>query len=151
MGAVLLLGLAACASDARWKQFEQTESALMKAREFASIDCSGDDECAQRWNRTRQYIARHSATRICRADDANIETGRPLEAGVVYLWATRTPPGPGGERARIRIKGMCKGMYGTDGGPGLLYSQCAEQIHSIEMNFRSFVLAPHEGPADDAA
>ncbi|MFM0136364.1 hypothetical protein [Caballeronia grimmiae] len=118
----------------------------MKAREFAFVDCSGDDQCAQRWNRTRQYIARHSATRIRRADAVEIETGRPLEAGVVYLWATRTPAGPGSERAHIRIKGMCKGMYGMDGGPGLLYAQCAEQIRCIEMNFRSFVLGRLKAP-----
>ncbi|WP_250538916.1 MULTISPECIES: hypothetical protein [unclassified Caballeronia] len=151
MGTVLLLGLAACASDARWNQFRQTEPTLVEAREFATIDCSGSDECAQRWDRTRQYVARYSATRIRHADAAAIETGRPLEAGVVYLWATRTPAAPGSGRARISLKGMCRGMYGMDGGPGWLYAQCASQIRSIEMNFRGFVLAPAEGCADDAA
>lgn len=149
--AILLAGLGACASEARWTRFEQTEAALMQAREFASVDCSGISECTQRWERTRQYVARYSATRIRRADQAQIETGRPLEAGVVYLWATRTAVDPGSERARIRLKGMCKGMYGMDGGPGLLYTQCAAQIRSIETNFRGFILAPLLGPADDAA
>ncbi|KAK45587.1 hypothetical protein BG58_16490 [Caballeronia jiangsuensis] len=148
--AILLAALCACASEERWNRFEQTESALMQAREFASVDCSGTYECTQRWERTRQYVARYSATRIYRADQSEIETGRPLEAGVVYLWATRTPAGPGSERARIRLKGMCKGMYGMDGGPGLLYAQCAAQIRSIETNFRGFVVAPVAGPAGDA-
>ncbi|MFM0326562.1 hypothetical protein [Caballeronia glebae] len=148
---ILLFELGACASQERWNRFEQTEAALMKAREFASVDCSGIDECTQRWERTRQYVARYSATHIRLADQTEIETGRPLEAGVVYLWATRTPAGTGSERARIRLKGMCKGMYAMDGGPGLLYAQCAAQIRSIETNFRGFILAPLVGPADDAA
>ncbi|SAK93933.1 hypothetical protein [Caballeronia ptereochthonis] len=149
--AVSLLGLAACSSGARWNEFRQTEPALVQAREFASIDCFGPEECSRLWERTRQYVARYSATRIRREDAAEIETGRPLEAGVVYLWATRTPTGNGGERARISLKGMCRGMYGMDGGPGWRYAQCASRIRSIEMNFRGFVGAPARGPTDDAA
>ncbi|MDR5777500.1 MULTISPECIES: hypothetical protein [unclassified Caballeronia] len=83
--AALLLGLAACAPDDRWNRFRQTEPALVEAREFAAIDCAGPDECSRRWERTREYVARYSATRIRRANAAEIETGRPLEAGVVYL------------------------------------------------------------------
>jgi hypothetical protein len=70
---------------------------------------------------------------------------------VVYLSATRTPSDKSGEGARISLKGMCRGMYGMDGGPGWLYASCASQIRSIEMNFRAFVLAPLRGPASDPA
>lgn len=122
--AILLAGLGACASDARWNRFEQTEAALMQARECASVDCSGIEECTQRWERTREYVVRYSAT----------------------LWNRQVSARVSGSR-----EGMCKGMYAMDGGPSLLYAQCAAQIRSIETNFRGFVLAPVVGPADDAA
>jgi hypothetical protein len=97
-----------------------------------------------------EYVARYSATRIRHADSAGIETRRPLEAGVVYLSAMRTPSDKSGERARISLKGMCRGMYGMDRGPGWIYASCASQIRSVEMIFRAFVLAPLRGPASDA-
>jgi hypothetical protein len=149
--AIVLLGLAACSSDARWNEFRQTDPQLAEARELALVDCSGREECSQRWERAMEYVARYSATRIRHADSSGIETGRPLEAGVVYLSATRTPSDKSEQRSRISLKGMCKGMYGMDGGPGWLYASCASQIRSIEMNFRAFVLAPLRGPASDAA
>lgn len=152
--AALLLSAAACSSDARWNRFRETEPRLAEAREFASVECTGRDECTARWERTRQYVARYSATRIHRADAASIETGRPLEAGVVYLWATRAPAAGNafdGDRARISLRGMCRGMYGMDGGPGWLYASCASQIRSIEMNFRKYVVEPDSSLPDDAA
>jgi len=149
--AAWLLSLAACSSDERWNRFRETEPLLAEARELASIECSGLEECTARWERTRQYVTRYSATRIRHADAAEIETGRPLEAGVVYLWATRTPAAGNGDHARISLKGMCRGMYGMDGGPGWLYASCASQIRSIEMKFRNYVVSEDSVLPDDAA
>jgi hypothetical protein len=140
--ALLISCLAACASDARWGEFVKTEPALVEARQYASVECTGHVECAMRWQRTMEYVNRYSATRIRYADLYGIETARPHEAGVVYLSATQIQLDGPGERARISLKGMCRGMYGNDGGPGLLYASCAEQIRTIELNFRVFVLAP---------
>lgn len=77
------------------------------------------------------------------------QDGRSKPASSIY--GPRAPQWNREVSARIRLKGMCKGMYGMDGGPGLLYTQCAAQIRSIETNFRGFILAPLLGPADDAA
>ncbi len=50
----------------------------------------GRTSCEAIWKRTRDYVARYSATRISREDDTAIETERPHEFGVLYLWASRT-------------------------------------------------------------
>jgi hypothetical protein len=140
--AMLVSCLAACASNTRWSEFEQTEPSLVAAHIFASIECTGQEECGMRWQRTKEYVSRFSATRIQHADGNGIETAQPHEEGVVYLSATQVPLDGPGERARIKLKGMCRGMYKDDGSPGLFYASCANEIRSIETNFRGFVLAP---------
>ncbi|WP_250454344.1 hypothetical protein [Caballeronia sp. ATUFL_M2_KS44] len=148
---LVLSALAGCSTDARWNRFSETEPALLQAREFAAVDCQGPDECSLLWTRTKAYVTRYSATHIRYADERAIETARPLEAGVVYLWATRTPSAEKRGWARISVKAMCRGMYAMDGGPGWLYTQCASEIQKVEIRFRGFVLAPERGAQDDAA
>lgn len=35
----------------------------------------------------------------------------------------------------IRLKGLCRGMYSTDNGPGGLYARCAEQLEEAHLEF----------------
>lgn|GEM_PF-975035 len=152
MWAVLVLPvLFACSTDARWARFSETEPALHQAREFASVDCQEPDECSLLWTRTKAFVSRYSATHIGLANGSNIRTERPLEAGVVYLSATRTQSATSRGQARISVKALCRGMYGIDGGPGWLYARCASEIQRVELMFRGFVLAPHQSWTDDSA
>jgi hypothetical protein len=142
MAAVALLTIivAGCSTEAKLAAHRDTEIALEKARELANVDCSARDDCDQLWSRTRLYVAKRSVTPIRRADDTTIETAEPHMFGAVYVWATRTSDVNG--VSTIRIKAMCRGMYRTDGNPGWLYGTCAEQIRSVEADFRPFLGAP---------
>jgi hypothetical protein len=142
MAAVALLTIivAGCSTEARIAAHRDTEIALEKARELAYVDCSARADCDQLWKRTRLYVVLRSVTPIRHADDTTIETTEPHEFGAVYVWAMRT--GNANGVSTIRIKGMCRGMYRTDGNPGWLYRTCAEQIRSVETDFRPFIGAP---------
>jgi hypothetical protein len=120
--------------------FQKTETELAKARELASVTCHAQTICDRIWERTRAYVAEHSTTRIHRADSAVIETERPHQFGVAYFWAERTVVEDGS--TRIRLKGMCRGMYNSAGGPGWTYSQCAPQIAETEAAFQRTVELP---------
>ena len=137
---LLTLVVAGCSSPARVAAHRDTEIALEKARELAYVDCSARADCDRLWSRTKVYVAKRSVTPIRHADDTTIETAEPHMFGAVYVWATRTSDVSG--VSTIRIKGMCRGMYRTDGNPGWLYGACAEQIRSVETDFRAFIGAP---------
>ncbi|WP_234745744.1 hypothetical protein [Burkholderia sp. WTPI3] len=135
MGVLLMSG--ARASDARMAAFRQSETQLLTLRQTASLPCATQAACDRAWLLTRRYVENRSSTRITRFDAEVIETAQSHLAGNVYLWASRVALSEGGWL--IRIKAMCKGMYGSDGGPGWRYDVCAAQIREIEGGFRSFV------------
>ncbi|MBR8235930.1 hypothetical protein K6W26_02205 [Burkholderia sp. AU42008] len=134
IGAALALG--ACAGVGQGAAFRSTETQLQAAREAAALQCSTPPECDRAWQLARGYIDAHSSTRITRFSADRIETAQSHFAGEVYLWASRTVSGDGG--AVIRLKAMCKGMYGTDGGPGWQYDACASKILEIERGFATY-------------
>lgn len=135
--ALLTIIVAGCSTEARLAAHRDTEIALQRARELARVDCSSHADCERLWSRTRLYVAQRSVTPIRHADDTTIETAEPHMFGAVYVWATRTTNASG--VSTIRIKGMCRGMYRADGNPGWLYRTCAEQIRSVETDFRPFI------------
>ncbi|CAB3751187.1 hypothetical protein [Paraburkholderia solisilvae] len=143
-GAVCAAGMTGCtlplfASHAqnRAASFRQTEIELAQAREQASFVCADEDACDRTWERVQTYVEQHSATRIVRISDTAIETGMPHQFGVAYFWAERTRDSDGA--THIRLKGMCRGMYTSDGGPGWTYATCATQIAAAESGFRDAV------------
>ncbi|WP_244106151.1 hypothetical protein [Paraburkholderia phenazinium] len=117
--------------------FRNTETQLEEAREQASVTCSSRTACDQIWNRTRLYVQLNSRTRISRLNDSVIETAAPHESGIAYFWAMRTTDDSG--TTTVRIKGMCRGMYASNGDPAWTYGTCAEQIRRVEMSFRGVV------------
>ena len=137
---VVLLALGACADAERNAAFRSTETQLFATRQAATLQCSTPAECDRAWRLARRYVEGHSSTRITRADADTIETAPPFLAGEVYLWASRTASGGGA--AVIRLKAMCKGMYGSDGGPGWQYDACARKILEIENGFQSYENPP---------
>ena len=133
LAALLAALLVACATDADRAAFRTTEAALEAAREQAQIHCTAPGECAQAWARTRVFVQRHSPTAIERITDQTIETRMPHEFGVAYFWAARETAADG--TTTIRLKGMCRGMYSTDNGPGWIYTNCAEQLREAQLEF----------------
>jgi hypothetical protein len=135
--ALIIAGLAACATEARVAALRDTEIQLEEARARASVECATHADCDRLWTLTRTYVAQQSVTPIRRADETAIETAEPHMFGGVYVWATRTTDERGA--STISLKGMCRGMYRADGSPGWLYKSRAEHIRAVEMNFRAFV------------
>lgn len=125
--------LAACATGTGGEAFRRSETWLETAREQGAIECTSPDDCAQAWNRARLFIQLHSPTPIERLTDDAIETRMPHEFGVAYFWASRQPAADG--TATIRLKGMCRGMYNSDGGPGWRYESCAGQLREAQFEF----------------
>lgn len=113
--------------------FRRSESELAARREQSAIRCATPDDCAQAWTRARLFVQRHSPTPIERATDETIETRMPHEFGLAYFWAVRQMAADG--TTTIRLKGMCRGMYSTDNGPGWLYARCAEQLLQAQFEF----------------
>jgi hypothetical protein len=130
-------GLASCTTANQMIAFRNTEMQLAEAREQASVTCSSRTACDQVWNRTRLYVQIHSRTRISRFNDSVIETEAPHESGIAYFWALRTTDDSG--TTTVRLKGMCRGMYASDGDPAWTYGICADQIRRAEMDFRGVV------------
>jgi hypothetical protein len=133
-GSILLAG---CATASREAAFRSDEVELFRARHAASIACETTVACDKAWERTRTFIQTHSATRIVQADGSAIQTAFPHAFGFVYLAATRSADETG--HIVIRLKAMCRGMYASDGGVGLLYSTCARSIESAEAEFHAWV------------
>jgi len=138
--AIMAAVLAACSTESQLTVFRNTETQLQRAREHAWVNCVSRTACDQVWNRTRLYVELYSRTPISRLDDREIETQMPLESGIAYFWAVRTTDENG--TTTVRLKGMCRGMYSSDGGPAWTYESCAEQIRRAEMNFREVVGEP---------
>lgn len=132
--------LAGCSTESQLSAFRNTETQLQQARQHAWVTCISRAACDQVWNRTRLYVQLYSRTPIIRFDGAAIETRAPLESGIAYFWASRTTDENG--TTTIRLKGMCRGMYASDGEPAWTYTNCAEQIRRAEMNFREVVGEP---------
>ncbi|AXF24035.1 hypothetical protein CUJ89_27210 [Burkholderia pyrrocinia] len=132
----LLLTLSACVGEEQSSAFRTSETQLLATRRTASLQCATESECDRAWNLTRHYIEDHSSTRITRFDTDLIETAQPYLPGKLYLWASRVASSDGS--SVIRLKVMCKGMYGSDGGPGWQYQACASKILAIERGFRSY-------------
>jgi hypothetical protein len=131
------VGLASCTTASQMIAFRKTETQLEEAREQAQVTCSSRTACDQIWNRTRLYVKLYSTTPIDRLNDSVIETEAPHESGIAYFWATRTTDDSG--TTTVRIKGMCRGMYASNGDPAWTYGICADQIMRAEMNFRGVV------------
>jgi hypothetical protein len=132
---LLAAALAGCMTDtdAGREAFRHTETELEAARELAAIECTTPGDCAQAWNRARVFVQLHSPTPIERVTDESIETRMPHEFGVAYFWAARRTDADG--TTTIRLKGMCRGMYSTDGGPGWTYGRCAAQLREAQLEF----------------
>lgn len=113
--------------------FRRSETELEARREQSVIRCAAADDCAQAWTRARVFIQQHSPTPIERATDETIETRMPHEFGIAYFWAVRQRAADG--TMTIRLKGLCRGMYSTDNGPGWLYARCAEQLEEAQLEF----------------
>ena len=113
--------------------FRRSETELAARREQSAIKCATSDDCAQAWARTRIFVQRHSPTPIERATDETIETRMPHEFGLAYFWAVRQMAADG--TTTIRLKGLCRGMYSTDNGPGWLYARCAGQLLQGQLEF----------------
>ncbi|WP_090551603.1 hypothetical protein [Paraburkholderia caballeronis] len=128
-----MLTVAACASSVPPDEFRRTEQKLEAARIVASLSCSTPRDCDTRWTHTRDFIDQHSATRVESADASTIETGEPHQYGVASLRAERTVSDG---VTIIRLKGICRGMYDTDGGPGPLYRECAQRLYDAALDFR---------------
>jgi hypothetical protein len=131
-------GLGACTMSGSPIDSHRYEVALDVARDDAAIDCVGQVVCDAMWQRTREFVKQHSVTNIIRANKTVIETAEPHESGVLYLWASRTLMGDGTGSSTIRVKGLCRGMYTTDGNPAWMYVTCAELITHAEREFRQF-------------
>ncbi len=129
--------LAACATASREAAFRHEEVELSRARHEARIACETTVACDKAWARTRTFIETHSATRIVQADSSSIQTALPHAFGFVYLAATRSADEAG--HIVIHLKAMCRGMYTSDGGAGLLYSTCARSIESAQAEFHAWV------------
>ena len=134
---LITAGLAACTTANQMIAFRNTETQLQAAREQAWVTCSSRTACDQIWNRTRLYVQLYSKTPISRLNDSVIETEAPHESGVAYFWAERTTDDSG--TTTVRLKGMCRGMYASDGDPAWTYGICADQIRRAETNFRGVV------------
>ena len=137
--------LEACTMGGSSIDSHRYEVALDEARDDASIDCVGQVACDAMWQRTREFVTQHSMTNIIRANKTAIETAGPHESGVLYLWASRTLMGDGIGSSTIRVKGLCRGMYTTDGDPAWMYVTCAELITDAEREFRQFAAAADPG------
>ncbi|MFP4896585.1 hypothetical protein [Paraburkholderia sp. EG304] len=131
--------LAGCASTAREAAFRHQGIALFDARQQASVRCEprGDREAV--WTRTHAFIAKHSASRIVRADDTPIEIPLPHSFGFVYLGMLKEPADE--DQTLIQLRAICRGMYDTDGRASLLYSTCADAIVAVDDEFRAFMSA----------
>jgi hypothetical protein len=134
---LITAGLAACTTANQMIAFRNTETQLQAAREQAWVTCRSSAACDQIWNRTRLYVELYSRTPISRLDESVIETEAPHESGIAYFWAERTTDESG--TTTVRLKGMCRGMYASDGDPAWTYAICADQIRHAEMNFRGAV------------
>jgi len=132
--ATVLAAIGACASSVPPAEFRRSEQRLEAARLVASLECTTPRDCDDRWTRTRAFIDERSATPVSSVSASAIETGEPHQFGVVYLRAERVAAADG--VTVIRLKGMCRGMYDTDGGPGPLYRGCAKQIYDAALDYR---------------
>lgn len=130
---MLAVMLAACATDSGRSAFRHTETELEAAREQAAIECATPGDCALAWERARAFVQLHSPTPIERITEATIETRMPHEFGVAYFWAARETAADG--TTTIRLKGMCRGMYSTDNGPGWMYRDCSAQLREAQLEF----------------
>lgn len=129
--------LGACATDASREAFRRSETELEAARERGLTECMTPGDCEQAWNRARRFVQEHSPTPIERLTDDTIETRAPHEFGVAYFWAARLLTEDG--TTVIRLKGLCRGMYRSDGGPGWAYRRCASQLRDAQIEFARVV------------
>ena len=129
--------LCACAADASREAFRRSETELEAARERGSIECATPGDCELAWKRARQFVQTHSPTPVERQTDDAIETRMPHEFGVAYFWAARLVTEDG--TTVIRLKGLCRGMYRSDGGPGWTYWDCASQLRNAQIEFARVV------------
>ena len=136
---IAVASLGACTTGGLLIDSRHYEVALDEAHDDASIRCVGRVACDVMWQRTREFVMQRSATNIIRANRTTIETAEPHESGVLYLWASRIAAGDGTDSSIVRVKGLCHGMYTSDGNPAWMYVTCAELITQAERAFRQFV------------
>lgn len=140
--ALTLLYVAALPGCSIWRappaSFRPDETELARARAQATVVCFARAQCDAIWARAGSFVRARATTRIVQADDTLIETASPAAFGVAWFWAERAIAGDG--RTVVRLKGMCRGMYNVDGGPGWMYETCSRQIVERERAFRQSVL-----------
>ncbi|HTH60830.1 MAG TPA: hypothetical protein VL689_11830 [Paraburkholderia sp.] len=71
----------------------------------------------------------------------------PHEFGIAYFWAARSTASNG--TVTIRLKGMCRGMYDMNGGPGWLYRSCAAQLRDAQREFARELGGVGQGRPDE--
>ena len=136
---IAVASLCACTTSRSPIDSQSYDIALDEARDDASISCVGRVACDTMWQRTLEFVTHHSATKIWRVNQTSIETGKPCEFGVLYIWASRTAAGDAIGSSTIRIKGLCRGMYSSDGTPAWMYGKCAELITQAEREYHLYV------------
>jgi hypothetical protein len=136
---VALAILSACTTNRSPADSQRYDIALEEARDDAAVNCVGRVECDAVWQRTLEFVTQHSATKIWRVNQTSIETGKPCEFGVLYIWASRTVLSNDVDRSTIRIKGLCRGMYTSDGTPAWMYETCAELIMQAAKDYHVYV------------
>jgi hypothetical protein len=136
--AAAFASLTACSGDWIHNDSRAGDAKLQAAQELSEIECVGQTGCERVWRRTRDYVARQSATQIKRSDDSVIEIELPHEFGILYMWASKEPSLNDPNAWVVRLKVMCRGMYKSDGSPGWLYESCARQVEQVELGFRPY-------------
>lgn len=138
--AITLVSLAACTTGFTGQDDLRQEAELQVANDQATLSCVGENSCDAIWQRTRSYVAHHSAATIRRADKAIIETNIPHQFGVVYMWASRTAVSDDPVSSIIKLHVMCRGMYESDGSRGWMYRDCARQVVEVDRGFQRFAI-----------
>lgn len=132
---------AACIAGADRDAFRRSETALEAARELAHVTCASPDACSAAWDRARRFVQLASATPVALVTDDATEAQPPHAFGIAHFWVVRDTAADGA--TTIHLKGVCRGMYASAGGPGWTYGACATQIGSAELAFAHVVGETH--------
>ncbi len=59
------------------------------------------------------------------------------------MWASRSVAGDAIGVSTIRIKGLCRGMYNSDGAPAWMFARCAGLITQAEREYHIYITGAH--------
>lgn len=132
---------AVCVAGADRDAFRRSETALEAARDLAHVTCASPQACTAAWDRARHFVELASATPIALLTGEAAEAQPPGTFGIAHFWVVRDRGADGA--TTIHLKGVCRGMYASAGGPGWTYGACATQIGSAELAFAREVGETH--------